>query len=125
MANIYDLLIRDMNIAVLSERMRSLELSNTLNNYEILADYLDLNLSYDRIQLLGRCEKPVKELLEHLIAYKPQFTVGELLRVLQRIDRNDIVREVTNYVNDWLNRREQHQAGVYTCIHVITALCNI
>lgn len=114
-----------MNITVLSERMRSLELSNTLNNYEILADYLDLNLSYNRIQLLRLSERPVKELLEHLIAFRPQFTVGELLQELQRIDRNDIVGEVTDYVTDWLNRRQQHQAGAYTCFYVIIALCNI
>jgi hypothetical protein len=91
MANIASLFIRDLNIAMLSEQMRSLEISSTLtSNYEILAEKLDLDLSYDRIQLLALCDRPVKELLEHLLTCRPHFTVGELLQGLQRIGRNDM-----------------------------------
>ena len=85
--------------------------NRTLKNWRHLAKSSELGIPdeiYKDCQP-DRPESPTEALFDWIFAEKNDLTIGQLCKALERIDRNDIVRDVKEYFRQQPAPGQQHQ----------------
>ena len=84
--------------------------NKVLKNWRHLAKSPELGIPEDVIKgcTPERPKSPTEALLEWIYGEKPDLTVGQLCRALERIDRNDIVRDIKEFFQQQPTPDQQH-----------------